>query len=206
MNDKKITCFISYSHDKTNTKKFNKINELISKSGNYINYAERKDKSKFSRESIWNYLHDRISGSSCTIVLLTDDLMHRNKDKIDYKPGNFLGSGWIYNEISASLRDWKDNRINGVVCVIDDEWWDRISLNKSENGSGWTTLNLKHDLPEILDKNKEYIIFTKYSNFISDHLKYIQLAIDNRDKQIKSSGNYFKIKYDLHNETKLFWW
>lgn len=202
MNNKKITCFISYSHDEANTKKFNKINELIGNSNNCINYTERKNKSQFSDETIWNYLHDRISGSSCTIVLLTDDLMTRNKYKIDYKPGNFLDSGWIYNEISASLRDWKDNRINGVVCVIDDEWWDRISLNKSEDGSGWATWNLKHELPEILDKNKEYIIFTKYSNFINDHLKYIQQAIDNRDKQINSSGNYFQIKYDLHNRTK----
>ncbi len=202
MNNKKITCFISYSHDEANTKKFNKINELICNSSNCINYSEREDKSKFSAKTIWKYLHGRISGSSCTIVLLTDDLMHRNKYKIDYKPGDFLHSGWIYNEISASLRDWKDNRINGVVCVIDDEWWDRISLNKSENGSGWTTLNLKHDLPEILDKNKEYIIFTKYSNFISDHLKYIEQAIANREKQINSGGTHFKIKYDLHNRTK----
>lgn len=200
MNNKKITCFISYSHDKTNTKKFNKINELISKSGNYINYAERKDKSKFSRESIWNYLYGRISGSSCTIVLLTDDLMTRNKYKIGYELGNFLGSGWIYNEIMASLRDRKNNRINGLVCVIDDEWWDRIKLNKTKNGSGFTTLNSKHDLPEILAKNEKYIIFTRYSNFISNHLKFIQLAIDNRDKQIKSKC--FQIKCKLHNGKK----
>ncbi len=202
MNNKKITCFISYSHDEANTKKFNKINELISNSNNCINYTERKDKSEFTDEIIWNYLHSRISGSSCTIVLLTDDLMTRNKYKIDYKPGDFLGSGWVYNEISASLRDWKDNRLNGIVCVVDDEWWDRINWNKSENGSGWTTWNLKHELPEILDKNKEYIIFARYSSFIKDHLKYIQQAIDNRDKQINSNGNYFKIKYNLHNGTE----
>ena len=202
MNNKKITCFISYSHDEANTKKFNKINELICNSSNCINYTEKKDKSEFSDATIWNYLHGRISGSSCTIVLLTDDLMTRNKYKIDYKPGDFLHSGWIYNEISASLRNWGDNRINGLVCVIDDEWWDRINLNKSKNDSGFTKWNLKHDLPEILDKNKEYIIFTKYSSFINDHLKYIQLAIDNREKQMNSSGNYFKIKYDLHNGNK----
>ena len=168
----------------------------------------KKDKSEFTDEIIWNYLHARISGSSCTIVLLTKDLMDRNKNryKIECDRGNFLNFGWVYNEISASLRDWKNNRLNGIVCVVVDELWDRINWNKSENGSGWTTWNSKHDLPEILAKNKEYIIFTRYSSFINDHLKFIQLAIDNRNKQIKSSGNYFKIKYDLHNETKLFWW
>lgn len=213
MSSKKITCFISYSHDEANTKKFNKINELICNSNNCINYTERKDKSEFSDATIWNYLHGRISGSSCTIVLLTDDLMTWNRHKIGYKLGDFLGSGWIYNEISASLRDRKDNRINGLVCVVDDEWWDRINLKKSKNGPGFSTwnlkydlLNLKHDLPEILAKNEEYIIFTRYSNFISDHLKYIQQAIDNRDKQMNSNGTHFQIKWNLHNGTKLSWW
>lgn len=201
MNDKRITCFISYSHDKENTKKFKKINELIYKSGNCINYIERKDKSKFSREAIWNYLYGRISGSSCTIVLLTDDLMTRNARKIDYKPGDFLHSGWVYNEIIASLRDRKNNRINGLVCVIDDGWWYRIKLNKTKNGLlGLATWNLKRDLPEILAKNEEYIIFTKYSDFINDHLKYIQQAINNRDSQIKSKC--FQIKCKLHNGKK----
>ncbi len=200
MNNKKITCFISYSHDKENTKKFNKINKLIGNSNNCINYAERKDKSKFSREAIWNYLYGRISGSSCTIVLLTKDLMTRNAHKIDYKPGDFLHSGWVYNEIIASLRDRKNNRINGLVCVVVDEWWDKIKFNKTKNGSGFTTLNSKHDLPEVLAKNEKYIIFTRYSNFISNHLKFIQLAIDNRDKQIKSKC--FQIKCKLHNGKK----
>lgn len=204
MNNKKIACFISYSHDKENIKKFKKINELISNSNNCINYTERKDKSESPREVIWNYLHDRISGSSCTIVLLTDDLMDRNKNryKIECRRGNFLHSGWIYKEISASLRNRKDNRLNGLVCVVVDELWDRINWNKSENGSGWTTWNLKRDLPEILDKNKEYIIFTRYSSFINDHLKFIQLAIDNRNKQINSNGAHLQIKCNLHNGKK----
>ena len=200
MNDKRITCFISYSHDKANTKNFKKINKLICNSNNYINYTERKDKSKFSRESIWNYLYGRISGSSCTIVLLTDDLMDKNRRKIKYIQGDFLHSGWVYNEIIASLRDRKNNRINGLVCVVVDEWWNRIKLNKTKNGSGFTTLNSKHDLPEVLAKNEEYIIFAKYSDFINDHLKYINQAINNRDKQIKSKC--FQIKCNLHNGKK----
>lgn len=205
MNNKKIACFISYSHDKENIKKFNKINELISNSNNCINYTERKDKSEFPREVIWNYLHDRISGSSCTIVLLTDDLMDRNKNryKIECRRGNFLHSGWVYKEISASLRNRKDNRLNGLVCVVDDKCLlDSTNLNKSKYGSGFSTLNLKHDLPKILAKNKEYIIFTRYSSFINDHLKYIQKAIDNRNKQINSNGDHLQIKCNLHNGKK----
>lgn len=86
------------------------------------------------------------------------------------------------------------------LCVVVDEWWNRIKLNKTKNGSGWTTWNSKHDLPEILAKNEEYIIFAKYSDFINDHLKYINQAINNRDKQIKSKC--FQIKCNLHNGKK----
>lgn len=51
MNNKKIACFISYSHDEENTKKFKKINELISNSNNCINYTEKKIKVNLQMKS-----------------------------------------------------------------------------------------------------------------------------------------------------------
>lgn len=141
----KITCFISYSHDSKNMEKFKKIENLVSNSNYYINYSERVDKSRFSDQTIWEYLRDRIAGSSCTILLLTEDLFTYNKQKINYKFNSFINSGWIYNEISASLRDWKDNRINGIVCVVEDSLVNKIQiLNRTIYG---------YDLPEILKEN-----------------------------------------------------
>lgn len=103
----KITCFLSYSHDYRNEHSKNEVKKSVLLRDEIINYSENEDKSMFSDETIWNYLHDRISGSSCTILLLTWDLLNDNKEKISYTKGSFLKSGWIYNEISASLRDWK---------------------------------------------------------------------------------------------------
>ncbi|MGL4183984.1 MAG: TIR domain-containing protein [Metamycoplasmataceae bacterium] len=181
----KITCFISYSHDKQNISKFKKINSLVANSNYYVNYSENKNKSNFSNDTIWNYLIKRIKGSSCTILLLTRDLLNNNKSKIEYKDNDFINSGWIYNEISASLRDWEDNKINGIVCVIED------SLIDSNN-------TIKYKLPEILDKNWKYIVFVSYSDFIENHTHFIEEALKNRKEQINSNRNKFKINYELH--------
>lgn len=188
----KITCFISYSHDSKNMEKFKKIENLVSNSNYYINYSERVDKSRFSDQTIWEYLRDRIAGSSCTILLLTEDLFTYNKQKINYKFNSFINSGWIYNEISASLRDWKDNRINGIVCVVEDSLVNKIQiLNRTIYG---------YDLPEILKENINYIIFVTYSEFTRNHYNYLTQAYENRRKQIKSNGSKFNIKYDLHSK------
>lgn len=186
----KITCFISYSHDNKNLSKFERIDKLVSNSNHYINYSEKMNISTFSDETIWNYLYSRISGSSCTLVLLTEDLFTYNKQKIDYKINDFINSGWIYNEISVSLGDWTDNRINGIVCIVEDSLIDKISV--------WNKTIYGYKLPEILKKNKEYIIFVSYSDFIINHLKYIDMALKNREEQISSGNKAFKIKYNLH--------
>lgn len=188
----KITCFISYSHEEKNMQKFKKIEELVANSNYCINYSEKKDKSLFSNETIWKYLKDRIAGSSCTILLLTEDLLTYNKNKIDYKKGDFINSGWIYNEISASLRDWSDNRINGLVCVYEDHLKDKINvLNNTIYG---------YKLPEILFINREYIVFVSYNDFVKNHNYFLFKSIENRMKQIKSDGKEFKIEYELHNK------
>ncbi len=184
------TCFISFSHDIANREKVNKLNNLVNNSSQLINFSERKDKSMYSEETIWNYLHDRIAGSSCTILFLTRDLLTYNSHKINYVRGNFIKSGWIYNEISASLRDWKDNRINGVVCVVDDD----IAYNVADfNGN-----IIKENLPAILSFNSEYIIWATYSYFMKNPYEAINKALINREKQIKTNNNAFNVVYDLH--------
>lgn len=183
----KITCFISFSHEKENMNKFKEINQLVNKSPNLINYSERKDKSNFSKETIWEYLHDRIAGSSCTILLYTEDLSNNRRDKIEYIPKNFLESGWVYNEISASLRDRKDNKINGLVCVL----CDGIKLVPIDQGK---------PLPRILTagQNFDYIVWVSYEDFVKEPTKYINKALKKRDEQMKQNKYY--IKHDPHNE------
>ncbi len=183
----KITCFISYSHETKNMNKFNRINQLVNHSTNLINYSERENKSNFSKETIWKYLHDRIAGSSCTILLYTQDLSTYRKDKIDYIPRDFLNSGWVYNEISASLRDWGDNRINGLICVLCD------NIRLVPNGQG-------SPLPIILTvcQNYEYIVWVSYEDFINNPFLYIKEALKKREEQIKTRK--YNIKYDPHNE------
>lgn len=194
MNYKKVACFISFSYEKYNWEQFNKINNLIYGSNYYINYTERENKRNFTKETIWNYLHDRISGSSCTILLLSRDLLWENKHKIEYRNNDFLNSGWVYNEISASLRDWKNNRINGIVCVVSDEL---VQFNADGNRS--IDINM---LPEILRVNQNYIVFVSFTDFMTNHLEFIHKSIERRNRQIQSNGNFYKIKYDLHNKNK----
>lgn len=188
----RITCFISYSCEWHNMKKFEQIKNLVTNSNYCINYSERVDKRCYSDETIWNYLRKRIAGSSCTILLLTEDILSSNKYKIEYKPNDFLNSGWIYNELSASLKNGRNNKINGLVCVVEDNLVNKIKIfNSTIYG---------YDLPEILDVNKNYIIFVTYSEFIRNYYTYLIQACENRRKQIESDGRAFNIKYDLHNK------
>ncbi|EGV00585.1 hypothetical protein MCSF7_02734 [Mycoplasmopsis columbina SF7] len=187
----KTKYFLSYSHEHENKDKIQKIQETMKNWGHAINLSEREDKSKYNDETIWNYLKERISDSSLTILLYSEDLEERNKYKIE-PSNNFRNSGWIYNEISASLRDWKDNRINALICVIDE---------KIENDFFYHDTIRTYKLPQILYKNEEYIVFAKYSKFINDNNyldEKIKEALKNRKEQIEK--NKFNINYELHRK------
>ncbi len=179
----KVTCFLSYSHESYNRPLFTRMQNFITQRPDLINYSEREDKSNCSDDTIWNYLHKRISGSTCTILLVTKDLLTFNKWKIGYVKGSFAKSGWIYNEISASLRDWEDNRINGLVCVLCD---------------GISYSNFCSNMPEILKAgdNSKYIVTTTYDEFIVNTRYYIQKALENRKQQIEN--HKWQIVYNLH--------
>lgn len=181
----KTTCFLSFSHEESNRKLFEEMKNFITQKPNLINYSEREDKSDFSDETIWKYLLDRISGSSCTIFLFTNDLLGINRYKIEYKKNDFLNSGWIYNELSASLRNWENNKINGVVCVLCD------NIHECQGGI---------PKPEILTAgdNSKYIVTVEYKDFIKNPDYYIQKALDNREEQIRNKK--WNIRYDLHND------
>ncbi|VEU79182.1 Uncharacterised protein [Metamycoplasma cloacale] len=197
---KKINIFISFSHNYKNNYLCNKLQDKLNNEEYIINFSEKEDKSEYSIQTIWDYLASRIKQSSCTILLMTQDLLFENKHKISYIPNDFEHSGWIYKEISASLRDWKENRINGLVCVVEESIanWFRETVSVIE----FTPfINRNYYLfPEILELNKKYIIFASYFDFFNNPSKFIKLALENRKKQINTNGEEFNIFYEPHNK------
>lgn len=120
-------------------------------------------------------------------------MLTTNRYKIEYKHNDFQNSGWVYKEISASLRNWKNSRINALICVIDDNIINKIKdFDKKHQG--------EFDLPEILKLNFKYILFSSYSVFFKCHEDILIESYKRREKQINSGGKAYKIKYNLHKK------
>lgn len=210
----KRNIFISFSYDENNLWKDDVVRVLKTKEL-AVDYSEKTDYSGYSDEFIWNELLPRIKGSSITLVLYSDDLSYLgNKCEPSY---SFGSSGWVYREISASLRDWNNNSINGMVLLVKDEDYDAITHQKycSNCPEGHTLYNNQY-LPKIILKNRfnvkqqyknsscawdkledSYITIVKWSDFKRNPSKYIDNAYDKRERQRKNSE--FEIIYDLHN-------
>lgn len=192
--------FVSFSFENENINFVNNLINLIKKE-NYINdWSEKEDRSHCSDNKIWEYLLSKIKKCSITVVALTEDLLTYNRYKISHKLNSFLKSGWVYNEISASLRDWSGNRINGIIVVIPDYLENQIRL-----------LDANNQLPKIIQlnrKNKFYnntIYFDPYSNYIdiytfAEFANNTKMIIDNclikRQNQINNQE--YKITYEFH--------
>lgn len=189
--------------------------EFLRKNGLVVDYSEKTDYSDYSDEMIWNSLQNRIKGSSVTLLILSEDLVLERKGEAGY---GFKNSGWVYREISASLRDWENNRINGVVAVAPDDFYDKITYNGGNCIScGLNHTNYNNDkLNEILLENRfnvkskfkkstcaydklddSYISIVKMSDFIENPKIYLDNAYEKRNRQINNKE--FEIKYDFHN-------
>lgn len=222
MSQKRNT-FISFSYDEKNLRFLEEIKNILKKEDVIIDYSEKEDRSNFTDETIWKYLEKRIKGSSVTIVLLTKDLFEENKHKLEFKSGNFLESGWIYNEISASLRNWDENKINGVVCIYDEGVERYIMENRSSNCphcfqstvadfilkpsiiiQNMFNINSKFKLNKnckFFDlEHDSFISIISLKDFKESPSKYIDNAFDKRKKQIDSNNNYFKIENNFHKK------
>lgn len=194
----KSNVFVSFSYEDENIDFVNKIKAKLETWGNAVDYSEKKDRSENSTETIWNSLLSRIHGSSVTIVALTPDLLKRNRRKIS-SGNDFKDSGWVYKEISASLRDWKNNKINGVLVVYDDS---RIAQQPSEISKiiDYNRKNLKrprsnfmgHIYFDLMDDS--YIDVISFSRFAQAPSHFISKAKEKREK-----SELYNIKYDFHN-------
>lgn len=219
---KKRNTFISFSYENKNLALINEIKGILEKKGIAVDYSEKVDRSDHTDETIWKYLEKRIKGSSVTIIILTKDLFEENTHKLDYKKGSFLESGWIYNEISASLRNWNGNKINGIIAVYEPESETYVKSNNKSTctcclNENVTTIKLSREIIKTNmfninkknktnkncdyydSKNDHFISLISLKKFKNNPAKYIDNAIDKREKQMNDE-NYFTIEYNLHKK------
>lgn len=176
-------------------------------------YSEKDDKSHLTDETIWKHLLKRVKGSSITVVILSRDLIFHKGEA----SSNFAASGWVYKEMQASLRDGIENRINGVVAVVEDDFYDQIVTTRYCSLCGkWHKEYNKNLLNEIIHENTfnvkksygthrncaynelhdSYITIVKVSEFLQYPNFYIDNAWEKRQRQINKKE--FEIKNGFH--------
>lgn len=219
---KKRNTFISFSYEDKNLPLIDEIKGILKEKGIAVDYSEKVDRSNCKDETIWKHLEKRIKGSSVTIIILTKDLFEENTHKLDYKKGSFWESGWIYKEISASLRNWNENNINGIIAVYEPESETYVKSNNKSTctcclNENVTTIKLSREIIKTNmfninkknktnkncdyydSKNDHFISLISLKKFKNNPAKYIDNAIDKREKQMNDE-NYFTIEYNLHKK------
>lgn len=173
----------------------NKITELFSKINDTVDFSEDKDRSYLSESSIQRYLYSKLRRASVTIVLLTPEAVNHHKD---YR-GKY--DDWMYDEIRYSLEDREYNRTNGLLAVYTPEASDLLVRTGNADGS-ITVLNVdnlfrknmmnvkdvykKNPKPNIFDSEYDsYCSLIKYSDFMSDPGKYIDVAMKKKKETYK---------------------
>ncbi len=189
--------FISFPYDEQWQTK-DKIINFLSKLNIGVDYSEKEDRSQTKDETIWKHLLNRIKGSSITIVIHDPSLTNwKGKALFDSNTypieERFHESGWVYKEIVASLRDWKENKINGIIYFVPD------SLISNYYSDFSYSQSFKNSLPEIIRKNYEsgYIVLVSEKDFFQNPHKFINEATKKREDQIDSQ------KYTIHNNLHL---
>ena len=163
--------FISFSYTEENHQLKNKVANFMSSKGLALDYSEKEDRSDTSEENIWRNLHSKIKSSSVTLLLFTDDLLYENSRKMN-QGRDFMDSGWIYKELSCSLRDWEENRINGILvldCTSNQSL--RNSAFKKDNHILWNNINNHRGIRKVsplidmarYDQNKSFVIICNLS-------------------------------------------
>lgn len=174
--------------------------DLFDESTEVINRSEDVDRSQMSKDTIQEYLYEKLKDTSVTIVLLTPEAVSYRKNWI----GHY--DDWLYDELRYSLEDRNNNRTNGVVAVYTDDAKDMILESSShycahcqetkscrtlkcfDNLARKNMLNIKqsykknpcNDLYD--DSHDSYISLVSLEEFKQDYTKYIDNAKDKRDR------------------------
>ncbi|MCO4478829.1 hypothetical protein Si139_01451 [Streptococcus infantarius subsp. infantarius] len=174
--------------------------DLFDESTEVINRSEDVDRSQMSKDTIQEYLYEKLKDTSVTIVLLTPEAVSYRKNWI----GNY--DDWLYDELRYSLEDRKNNRTNGVVAVYTDDAKDMILESSShycahcqetkscrtlkffDNLARKNMLNIKQSYKknpcnDLYDGSHDsYISLVSLEEFKQDYTKYIDNAKDKRDR------------------------
>lgn len=91
------------------------LSKLFKNDDDTFDFSEDEDRSKYSEETIKNYLYSKLKKSTVTIVLITPRAVNHQK--------NIYGEydDWMYDEIRYSLEDRENNRTNGLIAIYTPE-------------------------------------------------------------------------------------
>ena len=198
--EKDVNCSILDDHKKCGHQYKEKLEEKFEELEYTINKSESEDRSGQTEETIKKYLYEKLADTSLTIMILTPEAVEYNKDfngKID---------DWLYDELRYSLEDRGENRTNAVIALYTEEA--KEYLIKSNN-SWCSTCQKKHGSTTILSfenlirKNMfnvksqykhcscdnlydtledHYISLVSYDDFYVNPKKYIDNALEKRDR------------------------
>ena len=170
------------------------LSRKFENSNDTLDFSEDEDRSKYTEETIRDFLYGKLRRSSVTIVLLTPNAINHEK--------NFLGQydDWMYDEIRYSLEDRENNRTNGLVAVYTPEAKSYLmydSLHRCQNCGKTSVVKTIRSVDNLFRKNmmniKEsfknnkcigvyngdldsYCSLISYEDFIDNFDKYIRIA------------------------------
>lgn len=168
-----------------------------------VDKSEDVDRSHMSEEQIKEFLFKKLRDSSITIVILTPKAINYEKDYL----GNY--DDWLYDELRYSLYDREDNRINGVIALYTEDAEGLIitkNLHKCNICNEESNVNsvgdfdnlVRRNMMNVLNKYKKnkcdgiynsdydsYISLIKYSDFMNNPKKYIEIASEKRENRDK---------------------
>lgn len=165
------------------------------------NKAEEDDDdlSSLTEEVIQQKLYDRIYDSTVTIILISKNMREAGEEKLQ----------WIPRETSYSLREKtrqdRTSYTNGVLAVVlpdENGKYDHAVLHKPCGVRSWQTPSffkiIRKNMFNRFEKNQtlcsscfgyhhhgndhSYIHPVKWDDFVIDHNKYINLALDLKER------------------------
>lgn len=191
--------FISFRFDDgINYKR--ELEDLFDDEREIINRSENVDRSKYTEETIQEYLYDLIKQTSITIVIITPNAVNYRKNYLGY-------DDWLYDELSYSLQQRIGNTTNGVIALYTKEAKEELfistthkcqvcnkeqSVNTILNFDNLVRKNMmnikdsfkKNACPSIYDVDHDsYISLIEFEEFVGNPMYYINKALEKRDNK-----------------------
>lgn len=175
--------------------------DCFDQNNDIINCSENKDRSQMTDETIKEYLYDKLSATSVTIVIITPDAINYRK--------TLMGStydDWLYDELRYSLEDRVSNRTNAVIGVYTEEASSKLFIKSIHNCSTCgkdTEVNSMKEFDNLVRKNMmnvkpskkknpcegiydslddSYCSLIAFNEFKDNIDKYIDNAIEKRER------------------------